>query len=82
MEKLLTLKERENLIRRHCKERDKHVCDRIKAVLAYDDGYSYPEIAKILLLDDERSRRHIEDYQTNNKLKPESGDRTCLENFT
>jgi|SRR5579871_1185859 len=73
MEKLLTLKERENLIRRHRKERDKRVCDRIKAVLAYDDGYSYSEIAKILLLDDETIRRHIEDYQTKNKLKPESG---------
>ena len=73
MEKLLTLKEREKLIRRHRKERDKRVCDRIKAVLAYDDGYSYSEIAKILLLDDETIRRHIEDYQTKKKLNIESG---------
>jgi transposase len=73
MEKLLTSKERENLIQRHRKERDKRVCDRIKAVLAYDDGYSYSEIAKILLLDDETIRRHIEDYQTKKKLNPESG---------
>lgn len=73
MEKLLPPKERENLIRRHRKERDKRVCDRIKAVLAYDDGYSYLEIAKILLLDDETIRKHIEDYQTRQKLNTENG---------
>jgi len=73
MEKFLTLKERENLIRRHRKERDGRVRDRIKAVLAYDDGYSYSEISKILLLDDETIRRHIEDYQTKNKLNPANG---------
>src|SRR5579871_3174548 len=73
MEKLLTLKERENLIRRHRKERDKRVCDRIKAVLAFDDGYSYSEIAKILLLDDETIRRHIDDYFSKNKIIPENG---------
>ncbi|MDB6096965.1 MAG: family transposase, partial [Francisellaceae bacterium] len=33
----------------HRKERDKRKCDRIKAVLAFDDGYSYVEIARILL---------------------------------
>jgi hypothetical protein len=61
MEKVLTPKEREELIKRHRKKRDKRICDRIKAVLAYDEGYSYSQIAKILLLDDETIRRHIED---------------------
>jgi transposase len=64
---------RNNLIARHRKERDGKVRDRIKAVLAYDDGYSYSEIAKILLLDDETVRRHIDDYYNNNKLDIESG---------
>ena len=73
MEKILTSTERKKLIERHRKERDKRVCDRIKAVLAYDDGYSYVEIAKILLLDDETIRRHIEDYLNKQKLNPESG---------
>lgn len=72
MEKTLTSKERENLIKRHRKERDGRVRDRIKAVLAYDDGYSYSEIAKILLLDDETIRRHIEDYLSKKKLNPEN----------
>lgn len=73
MEKLLNSKERERLVHRHRKERDKRVCDRIKAVLAYDEGYSYTEIAKILLLDDETIRRHIEEYQNKKKLNPENG---------
>lgn len=65
--------ERHDLIARHRRERDGRIRDRIKAVLAYDDGYSYSEIAKILLLDDETIRRHIEGYLKNKKLNPENG---------
>jgi hypothetical protein len=70
MEKLLTAKERQKLIQRHRKERDKRICDRIKAVLAYDDGYSYSEIAKILLLDDETTER-VRRYWTKSAFKSE-----------
>lgn len=73
MDKMLTSTERHKLIQRHKKERDKRICDRIKAVLAYDDGYTYSEIAKILLLDDETIRRHIDDYIKNQKLHTENG---------
>lgn len=73
MERKLTAQERADLKIQHKKERDKRICDRIKAVLAYDDGYTYTEISKILLLDDETIRRHIEDYFSKNKLKPENG---------
>lgn len=73
MEKKLTEKDRRDLIKRHRKERDKRICDRIKAVLLNDDGYSYSEIARILLLDDETIRRHITAYDINQKLKPENG---------
>jgi len=73
MGRKLTLKEREELQVRHKKERNGKVRDRIKAVLAYDDDYSYSEISRILLLDDETIRRHVEDYFKKNKLKPESG---------
>ena len=73
MEKLLTTKEREKLIQRHRKERDGRIRDRIKAVLAFDDGYSYTEIARILLLDDETIRRHIDDYQREKKLSTANG---------
>jgi transposase len=44
-----------------------------KAVLAYDDGYTYTEISRILLIDDETVRRHIQDYCNENKLSIESG---------
>jgi len=73
MEKKLSSTERAELLNRHRKERDKRVCDRIKAVLAYDEGYTYAEIAKILLLDDETIRRHIRDYVEKHKLAPENG---------
>lgn len=73
MKRILTQKERDKLTHQHRKERDKRICDRIKAVLAYDDGYNYTEIARILLLDDETIRRHIDDYHRENKLIGTSG---------
>lgn len=76
MELKLSAQERANLKQRHKKERDGRIRDRIKAVLAYDQGYSYSEIATILLLDDETIRRHIEDYLKEKKLKPENGGST------
>lgn len=73
MRRKLTTQERSNLMIQHKQERDKRICDRIKAVLAYDDGYTYSEIARLLLLDDETIRRHIEAYFSVHKLKPENG---------
>jgi len=73
MKQKLSADTRSYLIAKHRKERNKKVCDRIKAVLAYDDGYSYSEIAKLLLLDDETVRRHIKDYFKKNKLSPSNG---------
>lgn len=73
MEWKLTTQERAKLQKRHKKERDGRVRDRIKAVLAYTDGYSYSEIARLLLLDDETIRRHVTDYFSSNKLSPENG---------
>ena len=49
MERKLTEKERKGLLIIHRQERDGKIRDRIKAVLAYDDGYSYSEIARLLL---------------------------------
>lgn len=73
MKRKLTALERTNLQKQHKKERDGRVRDRIKAVLAYDDGYSYTEIARILLLDDETIRRHIDAYHREKKLHPYNG---------
>jgi len=73
MERLLSSTEREQLVKSHRKERDGKVRDRIKAVLLWNSGYSYSEIAKILLLDDETIRRHVQDYFNTHKLAPENG---------
>lgn len=73
MKRKLTPSERQYLINGHRMSSNARTRDRIKAVLAYDDGYSYSEIAKILLLDDETIRRHVNDYFSNNKISPENG---------
>ena len=69
----LTEEERSELRSRHKNERDKRVCDRIKAVLMYDDGYSLDEIAKVLLLSREGIRKHLIDYHEDNKLHTQNG---------
>lgn len=71
--KFLTEPEREQLKHQHKKERDKRVCDRIKAVLLYDEGWSPKEIARVLLISDEAIRHQIDDYKMSKKLRPESG---------
>ena len=73
MDRRLTPDERKNLIASHKKERVKRVCDRIKAVLLYDKGYNYTQIAEILLLDDETIRRHVDDYFSIQKLISKNG---------
>ena len=73
MNNLLKEEEKKELTRRHKKERDKKIADRIKVILAINEGLTYKEIAKILLLDDETIRRHLKDYLESKKLKNESG---------
>lgn len=73
MRNKLTEEERKHLIAHHKKERDKRICDRIKSVLLYSNGYTYQKIAEILLLDDETIRRHIKDYFDQDKLAPKNG---------
>jgi transposase len=70
---ILSAEERDRLKAQHRQARDKRVCDRIKAVLLFDKGWSHLEIADVLLLSDEAVRQHIQDYQISQKLKPENG---------
>ncbi len=72
----LTNEERIQLKAQHKKERDKRVCDRIKAVLLYDKGWSIPAIAEALLLSDDAIRNHVSEYKESQKLAPESGGST------
>lgn len=69
----LTELDREQLKRQHKQERDKRICDRIKAILLSDEGWSAEDIARVLLISDQAVRNHVEDYKASNKLKPNSG---------
>jgi transposase len=60
--------ERAALRVQHKHERDKRICDRIKAVLLFDKGWSYAEIASVLLLDDQTIFNHVQEYKTLSKL--------------
>jgi len=73
MKNFLSEQEKEILIARHKKERDKRICDRIKAVLLYDKGWTLMQIADALLLTDDTIRQHIRDYKENKKLNPLNG---------
>ena len=65
--------ERTQLRTQHKRERDKRICDRIKAVLLFDKGWSIAAIAEVLLLSEEAIREHIAEYKESKKLKPENG---------
>jgi hypothetical protein len=65
--------ERAQLKTQHRRERDKRVCDRIKAVLLFDKGWSLPAIAEALLLSEDAIREHVAEYKESKKLKPENG---------
>lgn len=69
----LTEIEKVELKDQHRGERDRRICDRIKAVLLYDKGYNVIEISDILLLSHECIRKHLIDYHNNHKLKPGNG---------
>jgi len=69
----LTDDERAYLKAQHKRERDRRICDRIKAVLLFDRGWSAASIAEALLLSEDATRDHISEYRESKKLKPESG---------
>jgi transposase len=47
----------------HKSTKDKRLADRIKAIISLHDGYSYEEIAHILLLDEITLRRYVKQFQ-------------------
>jgi len=57
----------------HDVSRDKRVCDRIKAVLLCSEGWSTKMIAQALRLHESSIIRHIDDFISKKKLKPENG---------
>lgn len=69
----LTEKEKCSLESRHKKCRDKRECDRIKAVLLCDEGWSSIMIAQALRKHEATIVRQLNDFIHKEKLAPESG---------
>lgn len=65
--------EKMHLISMHKKERDKRICDRIKAIILHDEGWSFKRISEVLFIKEQSIRNHIKDYEAGKKLKPENG---------
>ena len=63
----LTSEERLSLIRDHKLEKDGRKRDRMKFILLYNDGWSYAQIAKVLLLNDQTLRNYL--YSVQNKIQ-------------
>jgi transposase len=63
MGKFLTGGEYYDLRRLHKRSREKRVCDKIKAILMLDSGYTYEHIAEVLLIDDSTIRRWYNLYE-------------------
>lgn len=60
----LTKRERELLISQHKREHEGKYRDRIKAIVLLDEGWSYEQIARALLIDHKTVRRTYEIYIT------------------
>ena len=71
--KPLTEKTKAALEKRHRRERDSRVCDRIKAVLLKSEGWNHRQIAQALRIHEETVRQHITDWLEEDKLKPKNG---------
>ncbi len=69
----LTKEEKIALESRHKKSRDKRECDRIKAVLLCDEGWSSLMISQALRKHETSVTRHLNEFIQKKKLKPESG---------
>ena len=73
MKKFLNTSERDRLITQHRKEKDRRTGDRIKAILMADNGWSFKDIAKALLLEQETISRHVKEYIESKKLSISTG---------
>jgi transposase len=63
MSNFLTENQKIILQEAHHSSRFRKNADRIKAILLLNEGFSYPAVAKILLLDDMTIRRYEKEYK-------------------
>lgn len=73
MKNFLTDREREQLKLRHKQSKDVRERDRLKAILASDEGMSYEHIALVLRVDETSVRRFVKEYLEEQKTKPGNG---------
>ena len=73
MENKLTQEEKAGLEAQHKKTRDRRIADRIKAVLWADEGLSYSQIGKLLLVHPETVRVQVRTWHREKRLKPNNG---------
>ena len=64
------------LEKRHKKEKDKKVADRMKVVLLRSENWSQKSISQALRITEETVHQHIIEYQKNNNFKPKNGGST------
>jgi transposase len=69
----LSSKEKSSLEKRHKKERDGRVRDRIKAVLLYSEGWQQREIAQALRIGADTVHEHLSSYTREGNLCPSNG---------
>jgi transposase len=69
----LSVEEKQILETQHKRERDSRICDRIKAVLLYSEGWTQLQISQALRIRPETIHDHLEDYRRTQKLKPTNG---------
>jgi transposase len=69
----LTDQQRAELRAQHKQQRDRRICDRIKAVLLFDKGWSCEQIAEALLISEGAIKNHMSEFQAENKLIPKGG---------
>lgn len=69
----LSQQEKLTLEIQHKRERDSRICDRIKAVLLSDEGWTQIQISQALRIRPETVHNHLEDYKSSQKLKPLNG---------
>lgn len=63
MSGFLTKKERKVLRRQHRLEHERRYADRIKALLLWDEGWTFEEVSHVLLLDEKTIRRYRKWYE-------------------
>jgi transposase len=74
--RFLTSEEEQALRLRHRQERDRLVCDRIKAVLLSNEGWTYIMIARALMLDEKTISTYLIEYKRESKLTHKNGGST------